>query len=246
MEGLVRRYQAYVTAGFADYQPVHAESKAYQNQTLINLPAFEGREQYAEATIAYGDDMFFPTSYSPENGTSFAFDYRHSGYGGELHGDRLIGLGTYVFSLWPEYGQELVLGGALGWSTGDRYLQGQFSVGGVYNINELPRGYITTQAVGDYLAGGTIAYRTPLRRAFYGFGSTPFVDRQEVLELFFDAAKASTDRIDGNGLWFRSVGAELHLDMMFWEAELDPGIGVARQLDGDKKWSILLQLGWVW
>jgi len=246
LEGFVRRYQAYVTAGIADYQPVHAEAKSYANQTLINLPAFHGQEEYSEVTVAYGDDMFFPTSYSPENGTSFAFDYRHSGYGGQLRGDRLIALGTYVFSVWPEYGQELVVGGALGWSAGDRYLQGQFSVGGVYNINQLPRGYLTTQAVGDYLSGGTIAWRTPIRRAFYGFGSAPFVDRQEVLELFFDAAMASTDRIDGNGDWYRSVGAELHLDMMFWEAQLDPGIGVARQLDGDRKWALLFQLAFVW
>jgi len=246
LAGNTRRYQAYVTAGIAEYQPVHTQAKNYQGQTLINLPPFIGVEQYAEATLAYADNLFFPTSYSPEDGTSFAIDYRHSGYGGILHGDRLIGLGSYVLSVWPEYGQELVVGGALGWSRGDRYLQGQFSIGGVYNVNQLPRGYLTTQAVGSYLAGGTLAWRTPVFRPFFGWGSTPFVDRQEVLELFFDAAKTSTDRIDGDSSWYRSVGAELHIDMMFWEAQLDPGVGVARQLDGDRKWAAFLQLGFLW
>ncbi len=246
LAGYTRRYQAYVTAGIAEYQPVHTEAKTYQGQTLINLPPFIGVEQYAEATLAYADNLFFPTSYSPEDGTSFVVDYRHSGYGGILHGDRVIGAGTYVLSVWPEYGQELVVGGALGWSRGDRFLQGQFSVGGVFNINQLPRGYLTTQAVGDYLVGGTVAWRTPLFRSFYGWGSTPFVDRQEVLELFFDTAKVSTDRLDGDSSWYRSVGAELHLDFMFWEAQLDPGIGVARQLDGDKKWAAFFQLAFLW
>ncbi len=246
LAGYTRRYQAYVTAGIAEYQPVHTEAKTYQGQTLINLPPFIGVEQYVEATLAYADNLFFPTSYSPEDGTSFVVDYRHSGYGGILHGDRVIGAGTDVLSVWPEYGQELVVGGALGWSRGDHYLQGQFSVGGVYNVNQLPRGYLTTQAVGSYLAGGTVAWRTPLWRPFYGWGSTPFVDRQEVLELFFDDAKVSTDRLDGDSSWYRSVGAELHLDMMFWEAQLDPGIGVARQLDGDKKWAAFFQLAFLW
>jgi hypothetical protein len=246
LAGYTRRYQAYVTAGIAEYQPVHTEAKTYQGQTLINLPPFIGVEQYVEATLAYADNLFFPTSYSPEDGTSFVVDYRHSGYGGILHGDRVIGAGTYVLSVWPEYGQELVVGGALGWSRGDHYLQGQFSVGGVYNVNQLPRGYLTTQAVGSYLAGGTVAWRTPLWRPFYGWGSTPFVDRQEVLELFFDDAKVSTDRLDGDSSWYRSVGAELHIDMMFWEAQLDPGVGVARQLDGDKKWAAFFQLAFLW
>jgi hypothetical protein len=246
LAGFTRRLQVYAGAGIAEYRPVHAQSKKYHEQTLINLAPFSDVERYAEATLAYDDSTFFPTSFANEDGTSFAVTYRHSGYGGELHGNRVLGLGTYVLSFWPEYGQQLVLGAAGGWSDGDRYLQGQFSVGGVFGVNSLPRGYLTTQAVGYYLAGGSVAYRTPLWRPFKGFSTTPFVDRQEVLELFFDAAKVSTDRFNGNGDWFRSVGAELHVDMVFWEAILNPGIGVARQLDGDKKWAFLFSLGFNW
>jgi hypothetical protein len=203
-------------------------------------------EQYSEAVLAYDDGTLFPTGYAREDGLAFAVTYRHSGYGGDLDNDRVLGLGSYVFSVLPEWGQQLVVGGAVGWSEGDRFLQGQFSVGGTFNLNQLPRGYTDTTAIGSYLLGGTVAWRTPVWRPFWGHSTTPFVTRQAVLELFFDAAKASSDRLGGDGEWFRSAGANLHLNLMVWELMVNPGIGVARQLDGDEDTTVLFGLDFLW
>ncbi len=246
LAGMRRRFQLYAAAGLAEYNEVHSTRKKYDGLTTFNLQPFTDTEQYTEVTLAYSDATLFPTSYTLEDGTSFAVQYRHSGYGGELHQDRVIGLGTYVLSFWPRYGQQLVFGGALGWTEGDEYLQNQFSVGGTYGLNQLPRGYGTTQALGQYLVGGSVAYRTPLWRPFSGQSTTPFVDRQTILELFFDAAKVSSDKLDGTGEWYRSVGANLHMNWMVWELMVNPGIGIAYQLDGDKDVRGLFGLDFIW
>ena len=246
LTGTRRRFQLYAAAGLAEYNAVHSAEKKYAGLATFNLQPFTDTEQYTEVTLAYSDATLFPTSYTLEDGTSFAAQYRHSGYGGEMHQDRVIGLGTYVFSFWPRYGQQLVFGGALGWTEGDEFLQNQFSVGGTYGLNQLPRGYGTTQALGQYLVGGSVAYRTPVWRPFWGHSTTPFVDRQTILELFFDAAKVSSDRLDGNGDWYRSVGANLHMNWMVWELMVNPGIGIAYQLDGEKDVRGLFGLDFIW
>jgi hypothetical protein len=246
LTGLRRRFQFYAAAGIAEYRPVHSAAEEYNGLAQLNLEPFTDVERYSELTLAYSDSVLFPTGYTLEDGSSFAVQYRHSGYGGELDLDRVIGLGSYVLSLWPRYGQQLVFGGGLGWSEGDDYLQTQFSVGGTYNLNQLPRGYTTTQALGQYLVGGSIAYRTPVWRPFQGHSTTPFVDRQTVLELFFDAAKASSDRLNGDGEWFRSVGANLHMNWMVWELMVNPGIGIAYQLDGEEEARGLFGLDFIW
>jgi WD40-like Beta Propeller Repeat len=247
LTGFRRRFQLYAAGGVAEYRPVHSASKKYDGlNASSSAPIFTDVERYAEVTLAYSDSTMFPTSYTLEDGTSFAVNYRHSGFGGELDLDRIIGRGSYVLSFWPRYGQQLVFGSAVGWSEGDHYLQNQFSVGGTFNLNQLPRGYTTTTALGEYLLGGSVAYRTPIWRPFWGHSTTPFVDRQTVLELFFDGAKASTDRLNGNGEWYRSVGANVYMNWMVWELMLNPGIGVAYQLDGKEDVKGLFSLDFLW
>ncbi len=247
LTGLRRRFQLYAAAGIAEYDTVDSAAEEYDGLATFNLTPFTKVEQYTEFTLAYSDATVFPTSYTLEDGTSFAVSYRHSGYGGDLKQDRVIGLGTYVLSFWPRFGQQLVFGGALGWTEGDEFLQNQFSVGGTYGLNQLPRGYGTTEALGQYLVGGSVAYRTPVWRPFWGHSTTPFVDRQTVLELFFDAAKVSNEELDGDdGEWFRSVGANIHMNWMVWELMLSPGIGVAQQLDGDEATRVLFGFDFIW
>lgn len=246
LTGLRRRFQLYAAVGIAEYNTVDSAAEEYAGLATFNLTPYTDVERYTEVTLAYSDATVFPTSYTLEDGTSFAVNYRHSGYGGDLEQERVIGLGTYVFSFWPRFGQQLVFGGALGWTEGDDYLQNQFSVGGTYNLNQLPRGYGTTEALGQYLVGGSVAYRTPVWRPFWGHSTTPFVDRQTVLELFFDAAKVSNDELDGEGDWYRSVGANLHMNWMVWELMLNPGIGVAYQLDGDEEVRGLFGFDFIW
>lgn len=246
LTGMRRRFQFYASAGVADYSTVDSAAEKYDGLATFNLTPFTDTEQYTELTLAYSDATLFPTSYTLDDGTSFAVKYRHSGYGGDMEQDRVIGLGTYVLSFWPRFGQQLVFGGALGWTEGDDYLQNQFSVGGTYGLNQLPRGYGTTQALGQYLVGGSVAYRTPVWRPFSGYSTTPFVDRQTILELFFDAAKVSSDKLDGTGDWFRSIGANIHMNWMVWELMVNPGIGIAYQLDGDQDVRGLFGLGFNW
>ena len=53
-----------------------------------------------------------------------------------------------------------------------------------------------------------------------------------VLEGFLDAAKASSDHPGGDGWWYRSAGGELRFNIEVWSIRLNPGLGIARQLDG--------------
>lgn len=233
LAGFRRRFQAYVAAGISEHRVIDRGDDDYEGRTLVNTPAFRGVEQYAEASIAYDDALIFPTSYAPETGNIWSVTYRESGFGGELDRQRVLGRATTVVSTWPSQGHQLVLGGELGWSSGDRTLQGAFAIGGALGLS-LPRGYVETQAVGDDLIAGSIAYRVPVWRPFKSYGSSPWVHRQVVLEGFVDGAKVSDDHIGGDGHWFRSVGGEVHDCWEFWHLLLQPGIGVARQLDGDE------------
>jgi hypothetical protein len=245
LAGMARRYQAYVSAGISEWHGVHGIDKALDGHTLLNLPAFSGVERYVEGTLAYADNLFFPAGFTSTDGTSAALVYRHSGLGGDLEGNRLIGRASYALDVWPALGQQLVLGGAAGWSDGQRYLQGQFDVGGDAATG-LPRGYPLTQASGPYLLAGSASYRAPVWRPFTGFSTSPFVLRQVVLEGFYEGGKISDDHVGGDGKWFHSTGAELHADLVFWEAILNPGLGVAKQLDGEKNVVTYFQLDFLW
>jgi hypothetical protein len=235
LAGFRRQFQTYVAAGISDHRVVDDSDDEYQGSTLLNTPAFRGVEQYLEATIAYNDALFFPTSYAPENGNIFSVTYRasDSDISGELTRNRLLARAATVISVWPQGGHQVVLGGELGWSEGDQTLQGAFAVGGALGLT-LPRGYVETQATGADLLAGSFAYRFPVWRHFKSFGSSPWVHRQVVVEAFIDGAKVSSDHIGGDGEWFRSIGGEVHDSWEFWYLLLQPGIGVARQLDGDE------------
>ncbi|MBA3684357.1 MAG: hypothetical protein H0W72_03865 [Planctomycetes bacterium] len=233
LAGLRRRFQTWLAVGISDTRIVDSAAEEYENEVIVTREPFRGVERYLEAVLAYDDATFFPTSYAPENGVVGAVVARHSEFDDGAQRDRIVGRAYGALSTWPSQGHQLVLGGVVGSSSGDSTLQGSFSVGGVLGLG-LPRGYGAIEAVGEHLAGYSLAYRVPLYRPFKGFGSSPWVHRQVVLEGFFDAAKASSDYLLGDGTWFRSAGGELHDSWEFYGLLLQPGIGVAVQLDGDE------------
>jgi hypothetical protein len=233
LAGITRRFFTYVAAGFSHASTVSDAQEEWAGQpVLYGDTPFTGTERYLEAVVGFASGTTFPTSYTREDGSRIALSYRHSGLDGDYQGDRLLGVGSYVLSVWPEGGHQLVAGGAVGWSSQPRsYLQGRFQVGGTSGL-DLPRGYGSTVATGDHLLGWTTAYRLPVLRPWIGLGTTPFSLRQVVLEGFLEGAKVSPDHPGGLGDWYRSVGAELRLNLEIWAFRTNPGVGAARQLDG--------------
>lgn len=233
MVGITRRFFAFAAAGASNSRPVSSSEARWSNQPAISGDTpFIGQERYLEAVVGFASGTTFPTSYTREDGSRIALSYRHSGLGGDFEGDRLMTTGSYVLSVWPSAGHQLVVGGALGWSAQPTsYLQGRFQIGGSSGL-DLPRGYGSTVAAGDDLLGWTTAYRLPVWRPWAGLGTTPFNVRQVVLETFLEGAKASSDHPGGNGAWYRSAGAELRLNLEIWAFRSNPGLGWARQLDG--------------
>lgn len=242
LNGFRTRLQAYLSGGVADYRTSDRGAEEYAGRTILTRPAFRGSERFAAVTIGYDDQLFTPTGYAGDNGLTGTLTYRRSGFGGDLERNRVIANGNAALMIWPAQGHQLVFGGQLGWSDGKDTLQGAFSVGGVLGLG-LPRGYDTIQQTGDHLLGGSVAYRLPLWRPFTSFGSSPWVHRQVVLEGFYDAAEVSTDRFLGNGRLYQSVGGELHDAWEFYGILLQPGLGVAQQLDGKEETVVYLSLG---
>ncbi len=228
-----RRFRAYGTVGVADYRAEHSSKREWRNFALRSVPAFDGTEAFLEFSAGYGNTTFFPTSYAPEDGIDFLATYRHSGLGADLKRNLAFFDAGYVLSVWPEMGQQLVLGGKLGWSDGDRTLQGSYTIGGSFQT-AIPRGYFgDTESIGQHLLAYSVAYRAALWRPFDGYGTTPFRHRQVFVEAYFDAAKVSREAPGDDGRWFRSVGGQLHTSWEVFGLLLQPGIGVAHQLDGD-------------
>ena len=245
MSGFERRWLGYLALGLADHAPTDDTAAALQGVTTTSLPAFDGTENYTEAIIAYTDTLLFPTSYTWEDGSDLALSWRHR-FGDDWQGDRLSAQGQYVWTLWKAQSHQLVLGGIAGTSAGDRWLQGEFAVGGGTGMG-LPRGYPLTQATGDYALAGSIAYRLPIWRPYAGWSSSPFSFRQLVVEGFADAGQVSNDRIgDHNADWYRSVGVGLFANLDIWTLNMNPGLVWAQQLDGTKDSSLglALQMGW--
>ena len=245
LTGTARRWQAWLAGGVSYQREVPAAADRYDGIPVVSIRPFQGHERYVEATLAYDSSMLFPTSFAREDGANLALSYRRSGYGGEFTGERLLAKGGYVLSVIPSWGQQLVTGGVVGWSDSDTHVQGQFHSGG-NNAYGLPRGYPSYMASGPYLLGGTVAWRTPLWQPFHGFGTTPFVFRQAVLELFYEGAKVSFDHVHGDGLWVRSTGGELRWSFVFWEALINPGLGFAKQIDGKQEGAAYFTMDFLW
>ncbi len=246
LSGSERRYQLYVGAGVAEHRPIRARAKLYAPYILTSLPPLYGQDRYVELTAAYSDSRFFPTSYTDEDGNILSATVRHSDFGGVKKGDSVTAIVQRVITVWPAQSHQIALGTMIGWSRGDHFLQGDYTIGGINAVTTLPRGYFTVQAAGDYELGGSAAYRFPPARFFAGWATSPLVLRQLVLETFYDAAKVSTDHLDGNGTWYRSLGEELHTDVEVWTVPLEPGIGIAHRFDGPKGQGVYFTLMFGW
>ncbi len=243
LAGLRRRWQAYATYGSSMSRTL---SDGSAPGTVNIAPAFTGREDYLEFTAAYDDSVLFPTSYAREDGDTLVLRARHSGLGGDRDGKLYSARGAKVVSVWPSQGHQLVVGGAVGWSeSSSPYLQGRFVIGGD-PVKGYPRGYLKTEVAGDYQLAGSIAYRMPLWRPFQGFSTTPFGFRQVTLETFYDTAKVSTDRLNGNGSWWSSAGAEVRGQWEIWTILTAPGLGFAHLYQHNGRISTYLTLDFAW
>ncbi len=243
LAGLRRRWQAYATYGSSMSRTI---SDGADPGSVNIAPAFTGREDYLEFTVAYDDSVLFPTSYAREDGDTLVLRARHSGLGGDRDGNLYSARGAKVVSVWPAQGHQLVLGGALGWSeSSSPYLQGRFVIGGDPAMG-YPRGYVKTEAAGDYQLAASFAYRLPLWRPFQGFSTTPFGFRQLTLEGFYDTAKVSSDRLNGNGGWWSSAGAELRGQWEIWTILTAPGLGFAHLYQHNGQISTYLTLDFTW
>ncbi|MGA1867233.1 MAG: hypothetical protein ACMUJM_01680 [bacterium] len=245
LSGIETQCEAVLGVGYRHSEAVESVADIYAQKIIISSSPFEGKAQFAQAILYYNDTTFYPTSYNPEDGVRFSLFYRHSGYGmgGDLDQKRALAEIGYVFTIAPQRGHQFETRAITGWSDGDLYLQGAFTMGGnSFDGSGIPRGYPSTITTGPYLGAYTAAYRFPLYRPFKGIGTTPFEIRQVVLENFFDAGIISPDEPFGQGNWFRSVGAELTLDMRFFNIPLRPGFQFTRQLDGNEDSHIIFVL----
>ncbi len=239
---LERTFLLYGSVGVEDHDEVDAVARRNVGGVPAKAP-FRGTDTYAELTVGYDDSTFYPPSYAREDGFRIVGAYRHSGLGGDLDRNRVLGDAGYAWSLFPEAGHQVVVRGQVGWSDGDDTLQSNFSIGGGLSTG-VPRGYIDEAiATGRYLLGASLAYRFPVYRPFAGASTTPFRARQIVVEVFGDTAKVSNDRVGGNGDWFTSVGAEFFANAEFFDNGLSPGLGVAFQLDGKRDVRVYFTLG---
>lgn len=177
-----------------------------------------------------------PDGFGSGSGLSVAGSYRHSGLGGDVEGDSASGLLRFSMDVIPEYGQQLVLLTAIGWSDGDQSLRRSFTVGG--DSAFLPRGYNDVMARGRYFNAGSIAWRTPLWRPFTSWGPSALVHRQIILEAFADAATVNNSGflkdIDDSNSWYTSAGLSLHSSWLVWRAMLNPGVGAAYRFEDDE------------
>ncbi len=247
LAGVERRFQIGLAAGITNRNDVPRSTDRFAGQTVVSDPIFTGQERYVEGQLGFSNARLFPTSYTKEDGLSLAVTGRHSGLGGEYQNRRAIASGSYVHSLFPHWGHQVVVGGAVGWSLrrATRYLQNTFSIGGASDLPVL-RGYNGTTRTGRYLTAWSAAYRFPIWRPFTDYGTTPFGFHQFVVEGFYDAAKVSNDHIDGDGKWLRSYGGELHVQMLIWALTLNPGIGVAQQVDAKEETQAYFTFDYQW
>jgi hypothetical protein len=238
--GFERRWQGWLAAGVDRHAAVDSATDDYAGLDTADPQPFVGDERYLELTIAYDDSILYPTSYDREDGTSLALRARTS----DQRGSSVLGMASYSLPVWAEGGHQLVGAMQMGWSDGPHDLQARFGIGG-NRAEGLPRGYPTVIERGRCLEAYSLAYRLPVWRPFDGAGTSPWVTRQVVLEGFYDAASV-TDSLQDKHRWYRSAGAELHLDFSYWLVRFAPGVGVARQIDGLEDTAGYLSLGFNW
>ena len=242
LSGLGYRTLAYASVGVTDREAIEETEDRYEDFSRYGADPFEGEERYAEVLIGYDDRTFFPTSFAPEAGVYGYVRYRHSGLGGDLERDLVEGAVGATIPIWRAGGHQLGLLAQAGWSDDEEeYLQSAFGLGGGWSA--LPRGYDDAEALGPHYGAFSVAYRLPVWRPLRGYGSTPFEFRQLFIEGFYDQGKISSDHAYGDGEWFRSAGTILSADLRFNDIPLQPGIGAARQLDGDEDWTLLIEVG---
>lgn len=242
LSGLGFRTLAYASVGITDREAVDDAEDRYEDLSRYGADPFEGQERYAEVLIGYDDRIFFPTSFAREAGVYGYVRYRHSGLGGDLERDLVEGTVGSTIPIWRAGGHQLGVLVQAGWSDDEQeYLQSAFGLGGGWS--QIPRGYDDAEVLGPHFGAFSLAYRLPVWRPMRGYGTTPFVFRQLFLEGFYDQARISSDHSFGDGDWFRSAGAILSADLRFADIPLQPGFGLARQLDGDEEWALLLTVG---
>ncbi|MBN8526605.1 MAG: hypothetical protein J0M02_14830, partial [Planctomycetes bacterium] len=237
--GFQRRWQGWLSAGVDRHRAVDSATDDYAGLDTAPPDPFVGDERYLELTIAYDDSILFPTSYAREDGASLALVGRVS----DERGSSALGMGSYSLAVWPDGGHQLVGSVQVGWSDGPHDLQARYGIGG-NKAEGIPRGYPTVVERGRCLEAASLAYRLPLYRPFDGLGTTPWVTRQVVLEGFYDYGGIG-DRL-GDLRWYRSAGAEVHLEFAFWLVRFAPGVGIARQIDAKEETTSYLSLGFRW
>ena len=242
--GLERRAFAWLSAGAADHDAVDPIDNYGRR------PPVAGAEWFAGAALGYDDTTFFPDGYARSSGITALATWTSSVF---PESDRRRDVATLdagaAIPVIPAWNHQIVLRGSVGWSDGDEILQDAFMIGGLFG-NGWPRGYFNEEAYGRNRLAWGVSYQAPVWRPFLGVGSSPLVLRQVFIEGFFEAAKVSDDRPGGDrgygGLpaeWYRSVGAMGRFSMEFWGNLLQPGVGVARQLDGEEDTLLLIDLG---
>ncbi|MCK6491409.1 MAG: hypothetical protein L6R48_24430, partial [Planctomycetes bacterium] len=230
--------------GLDDHAPL-ADANGYPVSALSAPPPLVGSERYVEVGGAIDLRRERPLAIAPEDGVALSATFRHSGLGGDLERNRLVAGAEGTLATWRRAGHQLAARLAVGWSDGDDVLQGAFAVGGRTAASAaILRGYgHAVEATGSHLGGWSLAYRVPLWRPELGAGIQPLALRQVVAEGFLDAAKTSSDHPFGDGAWYRAAGLQLSLDAEVWVLRLAPGVALARQLDGDRRWGAEFVLG---
>lgn len=243
MGGYGRRWQGWLAAGWERRAEVDRAADDYRGLAVLGRRPWLGDEAYASLALAYDDSLLYPTSYAREDGLAAAGRWR----AGAETGTSLDLQAAYSLPVIPRWNHQLVGAAQLGWSDGPDSLQGVYGVGGNAALG-LPRGYPSTMARGRTLTAASIAYRFPLWQGFRGVGSTPWVTRQLVAELYYDAARVGDrlERHDPRARWFRAAGGELHLEIEYWLVRMAPGLGLARQIDGEEDLVLYFALGFRW
>jgi len=215
-----------------------------QKQEELSSPikvsgAFEGRRDNIFAGVQFANALKYGYSVSHEEGRKISLFHRYYSKetGSDLNSREYIASYAEYFHLPQETLKHQVLylsltGAA---SEGDRTLQQAFQLGGVpvsENIQQSGyplRGYPSRFTTGQYLATGTMEYRSPLRYVFRGTDTRPFFYEKIHGAVFTDAGEVWDDKDNFTSDKLRvGAGIELRLDMTlgYW-LRITPTLGLA-------------------